>query len=125
MRKLSDVKGDKALDFWIDILEPMTAIANNPVVQQYQKGIKKGTIAQMVTDILKSNREEIWTILSVFHGKPVATLKKQTSALSLKNDCLEIFNMEGFTDFFLSAFGIQSMQMTSGSPTENTEADEI
>ena len=61
MRKLSDFKGDEAIELWADLLEPVSEIIGDAKVQDALKsGATKMAIAQV---ILKSHAKEAEEIL--------------------------------------------------------------
>lgn len=117
-----EIKGEKALDFWMDILEPMTVLTTDPVIEEYRSGKKQGSIANMIIDVAKKHKGEIWQILSAFHGVSVNQVKKITTAKSLKEDVMKISQMEEFKDFFGLPRSENPIQ--SGSVMENIEENE-
>lgn len=106
MRDLSKVTGDKALDFWMDIFEPFTTIVTSEEVEQWRLGKRPGVnLAQLITEVIKKYKKEVWQVLSAFHGKSVTEVKKSSTPISLLNDVMEILNADGFKDFFAFAVG--------------------
>lgn len=119
MRKLSDIKGDAAIEFWCDILEPMTKICEDPVVLGYISGKKRSKVGLAIAEIARKHRKEVTEVLAAIEGVSVNEYRKTASALSIPQT-LKI--LVGDPDFFtlLEFFGIQLENPFGGNVTENT-----
>lgn len=116
--KLSDYKGDRALDILADIIEPAAAIlADNEVRAVFESGRPK---LQAVKAMIKSHKKEVTEILAAFDGEDPETYKPGLFTLPIR--LIEILN-----DPDLLAFFEQQGQITtsafSGSATVNTQAE--
>lgn len=117
--KLSEFKGEAALDLLADIIEPAAEIlADKEVSDAYKNGEKKIAV---VKTIIKNHKKEVIEILAAMEGVPVEEYSCNVLTLPIK--LLEILNDKEFLEFFTSA-GQTEGAKSSGSPTENTEASE-
>lgn len=66
MRKLSEIKGEEALDVLAEILVPITAIVND---EEVRNGFDTN-VAMCVSIALKKHKAEVIDILAAIDGKP-------------------------------------------------------
>lgn len=86
MRKLSEVKGEEALDVLAEILEPITVIAND-------EDVKAGfdtNIARCVSVALKKYKKEILAIFASINGKTVEETCEEIDLLSLPSYIVDV-----------------------------------
>lgn len=114
--KLSEVKGEAALDLLADIIEPATSILADPKVQ---KAIKKDNKMVVIKLILKDHKKAVIEIMAAMDGVPVSEYKVNILTLPMK--LLEIMNDEELVSFFTSA-ELTEEQTISTESAENTEA---
>ena len=67
--KLSDIQGDKALDLWAEIIEPVSMILSDESVKTVFKEESKLKLAQY---IIKNHKKEIVEIMARLDGKDPA-----------------------------------------------------
>lgn len=119
MKKLSDYKGDEALELWADLLDPLTAIlTDNKIKNVVQSGKPKIAIAK---EILKEHKSEAVEILTRIDPEPVDGLN---IVLRLINLITEIGQSDEIKSFFAYAEQVEMDNGSSGSPTENIEENE-
>lgn len=117
--KLSDFKGENALDLLADIIEPAAEIlGDKEIAELYNGGWKKAAIVKIA---IKKHKKEVIEILAAMDGVPVEEYSCNVLTLPLK--LLEILNDKEFMELFTFA-GQTGGAKSSGSPTENTEANE-
>ena len=119
MKKLTDYKGEEAIELWADLLDPLTNIFSDKEVQD---SIVTGASAlSKAQTILKTHKNDAVTILLKIDPTPIDGLNLIARLLSL---VLEIEHSEVFADFFGSAQPEKTESETSGSVTVLTQANE-
>jgi hypothetical protein len=88
MRKLSEVKGEEALDVLAEILEPIVTIIND---EEVRSGFETN-VAKCVSVALKKYKKEILEIFASINGKSVEETCEEIDILSLPSYILEILN---------------------------------
>ena len=119
MKKLSDYKGEEAIELWADLMEPASIILADPeFVKSVQSGCAPIVIIQAT---LKTHTKEAMQILNRIDGEtPVDGLNVVARLLVLLNEIME-------DETIMSFFGTQGQKTddtSSGSATENIEANE-
>lgn len=115
-RKLSEIKGEDAIDVLADILEPVTSIAADDEIRKAVKaGLPKIKLIQLA---LKSHKKDIVKILAVMDGQDAENY--EVNLLELPVRILEILNDETVMSLFTSQ-GQMMESERSGSALENTE----
>lgn len=117
--KLSEYKGEAALDLLADLIEPAAEIfGDKEFIAALQSGESK---AKIVKTLLKTHKKSVVEILAAIDGVPAD--EYTCSVLSLPLKVLEIVNDSDLISLFQSQG--QVMGATSfGSATENTEGKE-
>lgn len=116
MKKLSDYKGDEAIELWADLLEPLTVILGDKKVQNViQSGQPKLLIAK---EILKSHKKEATDILLLIDPEPINGLNIILRLVALLTD---IGQNDEIKSFFGYAEQVKTDSESGGSVTENTE----
>lgn len=114
--KLSEIKGEKALEVVADLIDPITLIlADNEFIELYKSNKPKILV---VKKLLKTHQKETLTILALLNDEDPETYKP--SIVELPKMLLDIFNDEELK----SLFTLQTQKMEgefSGSATESTE----
>jgi hypothetical protein len=117
--KLSEIKGEKALDMWVDLIDPISAIISD---KEVEKAYKSGQKLQAIKTAIKSHKKEVVTILAIIDGEDPETYEPSAIAIPVK--LAEIFNDPAVSDLFISQE--QMMDVTSFGPaTENIGVNEI
>ena len=88
MRKLSEVKGEEALDVLAEILEPIVTIIND---EEVKAGFETN-VAKCVSVALKKYKKEILEIFASINGKSVEETCEEIDILSLPSYIVEILN---------------------------------
>ena len=117
--KLSDFENERALDLLADIIEPAAEITGDTKVVQLLKSGKPTLFA--VAEILRHHKKSAIEIVAALHGERPDTVK--FNAITLAGDVLDILNDPELQAVFTSQ-SQPSAVTSSGSATENTEADE-
>lgn len=118
MKKLSDYKGEDAIELWGNILEPAAKIVADKEIQVQFK--KKEPRINLVKMILLKHKTEAVEILTAIDPEPITAFNVITRFLALVN---EVIANEEFKDFFGFA-GLKMDSESSGSATENIVAEE-
>ena len=120
--KLSDYKGEKAMEKLADILEPVcTILADKEIRDMIEKaGENKTPKVKIVQVAMKSHAKEILEIFAILDDVPVE--EYQPSLLEIPARILEILNDEVFTNLFTSQ-SQKEENANSGSATVSTEAE--
>lgn len=116
--RLSDIKGEKALEVLADILEPATEIFTDPAVEQAYRTKRRVDVAVV---IIKNHPKAILRIMALLDGEDPKTYAP--SLIELPKKVLELINDPALKDFFKSQ-GQRLDETSSGSAMENTEATE-
>lgn len=116
MMKLSDYKGEEALDLIVEILEPITKImSDKEIAEAYQKVSK----LEAIKIAIKNHKKEVIEILAILDGANPAEYEINIFTLPIK--ILEILN----DPELIKLFGLQGQTggaISSGSVSENIEA---
>lgn len=119
MKKLSDFKGEEAIELWADLLDPLTKILSDDEVKKVVQSGKAPLI--IAKEILKSHSEETKEILLRIDPEPVTGLNIIIRLVALLAD---IGTSPDVKSFFGYAVQAQTDSASSGLPTENTEGAE-
>lgn len=118
MKKLSDYKGEEAIELWADLLDDFVEIVGDVKVQNEFK--KKSPPLDKARFIIRTYAKTVERILLRIDPTPVNGLNILTRLTEL---IIEICNDESLLSFF--GFASQKKDATiSGLPTENTAGDE-
>ena len=119
MKRLGDYKGDEAIELWADLLEPLTRILQDKKVEAAMRSGK--AIFQVASDILKAHSKDASEMLLRIDPTPLDGLNIVLRLAELVKELSEREELRAF-------FGFTPQAMTdkesTGSPTENTEAEE-
>lgn len=119
MKKLSDFKGDEAIELWADLLDPLTAILTDDKIRKVvQSGKSKIEIAK---EVLKKHKDEAVEIMLRIDPTPIDGLNIILRLVALITDIGQNDEIKGFFGYAEQA---QTENASSGSPTANTEAKE-
>ena len=117
MKKLSDYKGNDAIELWADLLDPLSAIfTDKAIADVVHSGQSKIKIAQA---IIKNHAQDAVDILTRIDDEPIDGLNIIIRLVEL---ITEIGQNEDVKRFF--GFAAEQTSEYSGLPTENTEAKE-
>lgn len=117
--KLSDYKGEDALELLADILEPAAEIfGDKELGEMYKGGV---TVIQLVAKAIKKHKGAVLAILAAAEGKSAD--EYDCNVLTLPAKIMELLNDKELKPFFTVLAG-QNGGNASGSATENTEETE-
>ena len=119
MKRLSEFKGEDALDVLADIMIPLSAIFADPDMKDIGKD-KSKTIAEVIQPMIKNHKKELIQILARLNEQSEEEYKASMSLLSLPKDVLSLVNDPEVQSLFPSQ--IQITNASSGSAMESTEA---
>jgi hypothetical protein len=114
--KLSDIKGETALDALADLIEPAAEIMTD---EQFVKCIRNNNRVKAVKIVLKNHKQAIITIMAVLDGKKPE--EYEVNILTLPAKLLEVLNDPDV----MNLFQLQGTVTSSGSAMENTEDEEM
>jgi hypothetical protein len=115
--RLSEIKGDAALDALADLIEPAAEIMSDPQVKQLYD---QGKSARAVAVAIKNHKDAVKTVLAVMDGEDPE--KYNPSLLSLPLKLIELLNDPEVISLFRSPRQ-SSDDLSFGGATANTEGD--
>ena len=119
MKKLSDYKGDEAIELWVDLIDPLSNIlTDNSIRKVVEAGRPKIEIAKA---ILKNHKSEAVEIMTRIDPEPIDGLNIILRLVALLSD---IGQNEEIKSFFGFAEEVKMQKESFGSATESTEAEE-
>lgn len=96
MRKLSEIKGEEAIDVLAEILEPITMISSD---EEVKAGFETN-VAKCVSIALKKYKKEVLEILACVNGKSVEETCEEIGVLSLPAYVMEILEEPAIQSLF-------------------------
>lgn len=119
MKRLSDFKGEDALDLWADLLDPLSNIlSDQKVAAVVRSGRSKIDIAKT---ILQEHKKDAAEILQRIDDEPLNGFNIVTRLIAVLADIGENEDVKAFFGYAAQA---QKESASSGSAMENTEAKE-
>ena len=120
--KISDIKGEAALDAFADMIDPAMEIMTDPAISAAYKN-PGTTMAQLVGLIIKSHKQSIIKIMAILDGEDPETYADKINILTVPEKLIEIINDPEMKSLFPSQ-GRRSVVAFSGSATGNTTEKE-
>ena len=121
--KLSDYKGEEALDVLADIIEPLANIIADAEIQELSKKPNTPIIA-MVKPAIKNHKGDLISVLARLENMPVEEYREKMNLLTLPMQVMELLNDSEVQKLFFSQGESQmTSSASSSSATENTEAE--
>lgn len=115
--KLSDFRGEEAVEVLADLMTPITNIINDPKVKTMVKG---GEVRLKIAEyLLKEHSKDILAMYCILNR----TTEDTATPVALTQTVLEVMNDKELLDLFTSQARNTDNEY-SGSVTENTEASE-
>ena len=111
--KISDFKGDDALDFMAEIIEPASKIINDPKTKEL-----RSNKIEVAKHILKNHKKETLSIYELLYQDK----GENATPVDLLKMVMDILTDQELLDLFI-AQGQNEEQTSSGSATENTEGE--
>lgn len=115
--RLSDIKGEAALDVFVNIIDPATEIISDGEIKKLVEANAKQ--AEIVKMAIKNHKKAVIEILAALDGKTPD--EYEVSVLTLPAKLIEILNDPELVNLFQSQ---GQTETSSGSATENIEAEE-
>lgn len=116
MKKISDIKGEQALDVLADMLEPAAEIMTDRNVVELARSEQK---LSAIKAAIKDHKKAVLQVLAILDGENPDTYNPPLMALPLK--LLEVLN-DPDVQMVFSPQGQNQEGNASGSATESTEA---
>lgn len=116
MKRLSDFKGEDAINLWAELLDSATAIFTDPEVKETMSKSK----LEMAKTMLALHKKEVCEMLLAIDDTPVDGLNVLIRLVTILNEIGEDPELQDF-------FGLQGRKETqesSGSAMETTEEKE-
>ena len=117
--RLSDIKGEKALDVVADLIEPVAEIMCDKEISEIRK--QEGGRIKAISLAIKNHKSAVMSILAALNGQTVEEYAKECNVLSLPKQLLDIINDPAMFDLFTSQN--QETSTPSGSAMENIKAE--
>jgi hypothetical protein len=115
--KLSEIKGEQALDVLADLIEPASEIMTDKMVVAFARG---GNSVKAVKCAIKNHKKAVIEILATLDSKDAENY--DVNVLTLPAKLLEIFNDPDLMSLFTSR--VENTEKTSSTPaTEITEEE--
>lgn len=121
--RLSDFKGEEALDVLADIIEPLANIIADEDIQRLNKQENVPLIA-MVKPAIKNHKRDLISILARLENMSEEEYEKTMNLITLPKQVMELLNDEEVKSLFQSQEKSEMTSSASSSPAmENTEAN--
>lgn len=120
MLKLSEYKGEEAVEILADILDPATEILAD---KEVEKIFGEKNYLKLAKYILKQHKASILELLAILERKDVEEYKKEVNIFTLPKTILELLNDKDLLQFFTYA-GTMNGTASFGSATESTKAED-
>ena len=116
--KLSDYKGEAALDKLSEIIEPRATMFGDPQMQEIAKS--KGAPIKYAKPILKDHKPELIEILAALENESVEVFREKITLLTLPAKLIEFLNDPEVQALFPQQSQKQNSQPDFGSVMANT-----
>ena len=118
--RLSDFKGEEALDVLADIIEPLTMMLTDEEIQKL--AAKRAPTLKYVSPMIKNHKPELIQILARLECKTVDEYMANLNLITLPKQVLELINDPEVQNLFHSQDQSQVTPLaSSGLAMENTE----
>ena len=117
--KLSEIKGERALDLLVDLIDPITLIlADEEIVKIYKSNLPN---ILLVKRLIANHKKEVLTILALLNEEDPKTY--EPSLIALPKMLLDLLNDKELMDLFYSQDQMKRNE-SSGSAMESIKAQE-
>lgn len=96
MRKLSEIKGEEAIDVLAELLVPITEISQD---EEVKAGFETN-VAKCVSIALKKYKKEVMEMLAIINGKSVEETAEEIDVLSLPTYLVEMLSEPSIQSLF-------------------------
>ena len=121
MRRLSEIKGEDAVDVLADLMSPVTAITSDEKIRKTWES-KKKTMADFVTAIFKSHKDALVQVLCILDGSTRDEYLKNATVISIVQDAMYVMNDPVMKELFTGQ-SQKSVEENSGSATESADKE--
>ena len=101
--KLSEIKGDRAIEVIAEIMEPISNLVSDPETKKALKNNGKEPIVKILPKIIKTHKDDIYKMLAILDGVTVAEYIKDVTMVKLLNDFTDVIMDESIQSLFTSA----------------------
>ena len=123
--RLSDYKGEEALDVLADIIEPLAMIFTDKEIQELGKKKPAPPTIAYIKPAIKNCKKELIQILARLENQPVEEYMENLNLITLPAQILDLINDPEVQKLFHSQEKSQVTSIASSSPAmANTEAEE-
>jgi hypothetical protein len=116
--KLSEFKGDDALEVLANLVEPSVELFKDEELVKLVRNVD--TRAKGISYALRNHKAEVFQILAATEGVSVEEYKETCNVMSLPGKILEIFNDEELMHFLSSQVPMEGLK-PFGNATEPTK----
>lgn len=120
MRRLSDYKGDEAIELWSDLISPISKIMQDKKAQTVFKD-KDKSMLEKASEVISLHKEEAEAVILRIDPTPINGLNLITRVLEF---LVEIETSEDLKPFFALAGQGKTESASSGSAMASTEGAE-
>ena len=120
--KITEYRGDDALDLFVDILDPVSNIISDKTFELLIKTCKDRK--KIIKYVLKQHKKDIMQIMARLDNEEYEEYVKKVNIFTFPKKLMELFEDRELLDFFASQ-GLMMGNEFSGSVTGNTEETEI
>lgn len=99
MRRLSEIKGEEAIDVMAALMSPASIILSDKSVKERMQA-KGSTMAEVAAYVIKSHRDSVIDMLTIMSGETRNEYVESMSALSLLQDVIYMFNEPELQELF-------------------------
>lgn len=122
--RLSDIRGEEAIDVLADIFEPLALICADEEIRRLQAQEKPSPMMAYIKPILKNRKKEIIQILARINNQTEEEYTANLSLVTLPAQILEFMTDPEIQSLFTSQSQSPAEPLaSSGSVTESTEAE--
>lgn len=102
--KLSNIKGERAIEVIADIVEPVISIAGDKEALELFRGPQTAeTLSKNIPALLRSHKREVIAIFAAIEGVPADEYAAETDVIKLLKSLTELVTDEVFLELFTSA----------------------
>lgn len=122
--RLSDYKGEEALDVLADIIDPLSNILTDEEIQSLSKQ-EGASMLSIVKPAIKNHKKDLIEILARLDNKPVEEYTKTMNLITLPKQVMDLMSDPEIQDLFFSQEQSEATSSASSSSAmENTEEAE-
>ena len=101
--KLSEIKGDRALEVIADVMEPIANIANDAEAKKVFQNATNEPLFKVLPSVIKKHKKDVYSMLAILDGVTVAEYSKNASITKILKDFADVIMDESVQALFISA----------------------